>query len=95
MLELLRSLSLFSGAIFCTIISIVVQFGYWKLTKSFNFLLVLFPIFLAGSIYWAPVWLGANPSGYWTWAPMMITIWGGPGALYGFLLFLSNSRKKK
>src|SRR5579859_2443877 len=61
----LESLSIGSGAVLVAVFSAVLA---WLGAA-------LVPLVLAYSLYWLPVWLGANPSEYFSWAFLCIGAW--------------------
>jgi hypothetical protein len=77
MRHLVESFSLGSGAILIAILSA----GFvWLLCLVSRVPLhalwvVIVPFFFAYSLYWLPVWLGADPSEYGAWAFLGVGVW--------------------
>ena len=77
MREMLQSLSLTSGAIVLAAISGFVAYltsGARNL-KAGAIVGVLVSGVLSYSLYWAPVWLGANGAEYSSWALLVVAAW--------------------
>ena len=83
MLDLLQSLSIESGALIIACASAVcaivwARIALWSLKWS---LALGTPAVLSYVLYWSPVWLGANPSEYSGWAPLLISTWFTAGVI--------------
>ena len=80
--DLIDSLSIFSGAVVVAVLSTIVVWRLTVLWPDFRKLWVLIvPFIIAFSLYWSPVWLGADPSEYHAWALVFIIPWFLAGAL--------------
>jgi hypothetical protein len=96
MLELLRSLTFGSGALLVAVASAVLALVLARvlnLTLSWIFSVAV-PFVLAYSLYWSPVWFGANSSEYSSWAPIFIGPWFLAGVGASAMTF-SFVRKRK
>ena len=84
MLDLLRSLSLESGAAVIVLLSGLCALALGRIRPTvYRWLaLVAAPLVLAFSLYWLPVWLGANASEYSSWAGLFIGPWFLLGAIF-------------
>jgi hypothetical protein len=76
MRALVESLGMFTGPIVVALLSIGVV---WLLCSKVSLRLgalwaVLVPLIVAYSLYWMPVWLGADPSEYGAWS-FIIVAW--------------------
>src|SRR5579859_3161781 len=73
----LESLSIGSGAVLVAVFSAVLAWPLCYVRQAvFRWLgAALVPLVLAYSLYWLPVWLGANPSEYFSWAFLCIGAW--------------------
>jgi hypothetical protein len=57
---------------------------FWPLIAS-----VVVPFTIANCLYWSPVVLGgADPSGFWLWAPLFLVTWFLAGAVPSVVLVL-------
>ena len=74
---LIESLSLGSGAILIAVLSVVaVWFLCSVLPRALHPLwVVVVPFLLACSLYWLPVWLGADSSEYSAWVLLGVGAW--------------------
>jgi hypothetical protein len=77
MITFLKSLSLGSGALLIAVLSLGIV---WLLCSVLPVALrplwvVLVPFIFAYSLYWLPVWLGADPSEYSAWAVLCVGAW--------------------
>lgn len=65
-----QSLSLTSASLLVAVISAVAALLIGRITSAVArwFAAVLFPLVLSYSVYWMPVWLGADGSEYLAWA---------------------------
>jgi hypothetical protein len=80
---LLQSMSLGSGAVIIAVCSALVS-GLWCWVRpgmSAWLVAFLVPFIVSVCLYWAPVWLGANPSEYSSWALLFIAPWFLAGAI--------------
>ncbi|MDD5472117.1 MAG: hypothetical protein PHP05_09415, partial [Sideroxydans sp.] len=77
MLELLNSLSFESGSVVVALASAALAFIWAQvLNHMVRWVLgVVTPFVLAYSLYWSPVWLGADTSEFSSWAPIFIAPW--------------------
>jgi len=91
MLELIESLSLVSGAFVVTGISIAIALFSGRLkTPAFRWVAVIgAPLLVSSSLYWLPVWLGANSSEYSAWAFAFILPWSLFGALASLVVVIA------
>jgi hypothetical protein len=77
MREILLSLSLGSGAVLIAVITAIGAYlaGHaWTLKAAIPFGVVLSGV-ASYCLYWAPTWLGADPTQAWSWAPLVIGAW--------------------
>ena len=76
MRELVESLGVFSAPIIVAVLSVgVVWLLCSKLSLRFGALwAVIVPLIVAYSLYWSPVWFGADPSEYGVWS-FIIVAW--------------------
>jgi hypothetical protein len=97
MLNLLRSLSLETGAVVIMAASAVIGAGLSRITNTIlrRILASSVPLVLAYSLYWSPVWLGADPSEYSSWAPLFILPWFLAGLLASITLVYLINRKHR
>jgi hypothetical protein len=81
MLELFRSLSWGGGALIIVMVSVIATcgFAHIKNRSTKGCLIVLSPFVFSYGLYWAPVWLGADPSEYYSWSLLFIIPWGFAG----------------
>ena len=88
MLDIVKSLSLESGALVVAILSAACGLAWARIVLSpLRWCLALgAPAVFAYALYWSPVWLGANSSEYWSWAPLMVGAWFLAGALASVLI---------
>ena len=97
MLDFLLSLSLGSGCVAIAIASSLFAAIIWvrfRSSKARWFFALLTPLVLSYSLYWSPVWLGADPSEYSSWAILFIGPWFLAGAVSSALvIFLITQRK--
>ena len=96
MKSVLESLSLTSGAILIAIISLGVV---WLLCSVLPFALraiwvVLVPFVFAYSLYWLPVWIGADASAYGVWAIGFVGIWFFAGFLPSAVMVLILQKRR-
>ena len=96
MRDLIESLSLSSGAVLIALVSLGVV---WSLSSAFPKALrplwvLIVPLVLAYSLYWSPVWLGADPFEYNVWRWLFIGTWFLAGAIPSAVLVLVLRRKK-
>jgi len=78
-----ESLSLVSGAILIALLSVA---AVWLLCRVLPAALrwlwvVVVPLVFAYSLYWLPVWLGADASEYSAWAVLFVGAWFLAGAI--------------
>lgn len=69
MRELVESLSLVTGAVLVALVSVAVVWLLCTLTPKIlrSLWTVIVPLIFAYSLYWSPVWLGADSSEYDVW----------------------------
>jgi hypothetical protein len=96
MKSVLESLSLTSGAILIAMISLGVV---WLLCSALPFALraiwvVLVPLVFAYSLYWLPVWLGADGFAYSVWAIGFVGIWFIAGFFSSAVLVLILQKRR-
>ena len=77
MKHFVESMSIGSGAILIALLSVAIV---WLLSAVLPVALrwlwvVIVPLILAYSLYWLPVWLGADPSEYSAWALLSVGTW--------------------
>ena len=94
-----ESLSLGSGALLVAVLSAgVVWLLCFALPVALRRLwVVIVPFILANSLYWLPVWLGADSSEYSRWAILCVGIWFLSGAISsaGLVLILRKRQEPK
>jgi hypothetical protein len=99
MLDLVKSLSLVSGALAIAVVSAVCAVAWTRiaLTQLRWGLAIGAPGLFAYSLYWSPVWLGADSSEYWSFAPILIGAWFATGVIPSALVvyFLGKSEDRK
>lgn len=90
MKEFVESLSLSSGAILIAALSVaVVWLLCYVLPVALRWVLaVIVPFIFAYSLYWLPVWLGADPSEYSAWAVLCVGTWFLAGCIPSAALVL-------
>jgi hypothetical protein len=96
MKSFVESLSIGSGAILILVLSVGVV---WLLCSALPPVLrplwvVIVPFILAYSLYWLPVWLGADPSEYGPWAVLCVGTWFLAGAVPSSLLVLILRKRR-
>lgn len=94
MLELLRSISLGTGAVLIAVTSAVVAVGLIRISNVFlKWCLAIF-ISTACSyvLYWSPVWLGAEPYEYAVWELAALIPWTLAGLIASAIVFNIMSR---
>jgi amino acid permease len=71
-----NSLSLGSGAILIALLSVAVVWLLCSVVPALRSLwAVIVPFILAYCLYWLPVWLGAEASGFGAWAILFVGAW--------------------
>jgi len=98
MFDLVQSLTLQSGAVVVAFASALLAFVWIRLpTPTLRWLLALsIPLVISYSLYWLPVWRGANSSEYSTWAPLFIAPWYVVGAVMSsFVIYLDARRRRR
>jgi hypothetical protein len=90
MKEVIESLSIGSGALVVAPLSIAVVWLLCSVApKSLRSLwAVIVPFLFAYSLYWSPVWLGADPSEYGAWAVLGVGAWFFAGFFPSAVLIL-------
>jgi hypothetical protein len=91
-----ESLSVSSGAILIAVLSVGVV---WLLCSVLPVALrslwvVIVPFIFAYSLYWLPVWLGADPSEYSPWAILVVGTWFVSGATSSAVLVLILRKRR-
>jgi hypothetical protein len=96
MRSLIESLSLVDGAILIGVFSVGVVWLLCSLPPVAlrPFWVVIVPLILACSLYWLPVWLGADASEYGVWAGLFIGAWFLSGAIPSALLVIILWKRK-
>ena len=97
MLNLIHSLSLETGALVIMTVSAVMAIGVVFIPNTMlrrGFASAV-PFVLAYALYWSPVWLGANPSEYASWAALFIMPWLLPGLLASATVIYVNNRRRR
>src|SRR5438270_13525390 len=98
MKNFVESLSLGSGAILIAVLSAaVVWFLSSVLPSAPRWLwVIVVPLIFAYSLYWSPVWLGADASEYSAWAILCVGTWfvAGTIALSAIVLILRKRHSK-
>jgi len=98
MRNIIESLSLGTGAALVAVFSVGVV---WLLssvcpTSLRKLWVVIVPFVFAYSLYWSPVWLGADPVGYHTWALLGVGAWFLTGVIpSGVLVSILEKRRSK
>ncbi len=97
MFDLVQSLTLRSGAVVVALMSAILAFVWARLPSTApRWLLALSsPFVIAYSLYWLPVWRGASPSEYSTWAPLFIAPWYVAGAIMSSLVIYLDRRRQR
>ncbi len=97
MINLIRSLSLEAGALVIMTASAVIAIGVAFIPNTIlrrGFASAI-PFILAYALYWSPVWLGADPSEYASWAPLFILPWSFAGLLASTtVIYIINRRRR-
>ncbi|HEY4414923.1 MAG TPA: hypothetical protein VGO57_04445 [Verrucomicrobiae bacterium] len=92
------SLSLGSGAALIAVVSGLLAWPLGYVRKSgvrWGSALIL-PGILSYCLYWSPVWLGANSSGYFSWAPLFVGAWSLAGVVSsGTVIFIMGRCRAK
>src|ERR1035437_10397545 len=94
--DFLESLSLGSGAVVIAVCSSLLT-GLWLCARSVRsawLIALLAPLVLSFCLYWLPVWLGANASEYFSWAPLFIGMWFLAGAVPSAVVVLIFGRRR-
>ena len=91
-----ESLSISSGAILIAVLSVGVV---WLLCSVLPVVLrslwfVIVPFIFAYSLYWSPVWFGADPSEYSPWAVLFVGTWFLSGAIPSAVLVLILRKRR-
>jgi hypothetical protein len=75
--DAMESVSLVSGAILVAVASSAVTFAWLRMpSRNARLLLgVASPLIIAWSLYWSPVWLGAESSEYSAWVLVCVVPW--------------------
>lgn len=96
MKNLLESLSLGSGAAIVAVASVLLaSIWHWVAKGKATWLVaLLLPFLLSFSLYWSPVWLGANPSEYSSWELLFVGAWFLAGAVPSVLMVLIFRRHR-
>ena len=91
-----ESLSLGSGALLVAVLSVgAVWFLAFVWPKSLRELwVVVVPFTLANSLYWTPVWLGSDSSGYRAWSVLFVGAWFIAGFFPSALLVLILRKRR-
>ena len=95
MLNLIRSLSLETGALVIMAASAFMAIGVAFIPNTIlrRGIASAMSFILAYALYWSPVWLGADPSEYASWAPLFILPWFFAGLLASAsVIYLINRR---
>jgi hypothetical protein len=96
MKNFVESLSLGSGAILIAVFSVgVVWLLCFVLPVALRWLwVVIVPFLFAYSLYWSPIWLGADRSEYSIWAVLGVGAWFLSGAIPSAVLVLILRRRR-
>jgi hypothetical protein len=94
--DFLNSLSLGSGAAIVAVCSALLAWPLCYVRQAiFRWLgAVAVPFLLAYGLYWSPVWLGADPSEYFSWAFLFIGKWFLAGAVASLLVVIVFRRRR-
>ena len=87
-----------SGALGVVVASAILAFVWTRLRlTTLRWLLALsVPLVISYSLYWSPVWLGADSSEYSAWAPLFIVPWYVAGAVMSSLvIYLDYWRRRR
>ena len=87
-----------SGALGVVLVSAILAFVWSRLQSTpLRWLLALsVPLVISYSLYWSPVWLGADSSEYSAWAPLFIVPWYIAGAtISSLVIYLENWRRRR
>lgn len=96
MVDFLKSLSLFSGAALCTVISVIIVALFHK-RSSINFFSLAIPFSVSYLIYWVPKYIKPTSDQYGSWAWLVIPVWSMPGIVLalGYVGYNLYSLKKR
>jgi len=89
---------MFSGALGVVLVSAILAFVWTRLRSTpLRWLLALSgPLVISYSLYWSPVWLGADSSEYSAWAPLFIVPWYRAGAaISSLVIYLVDWRQRR
>ena len=94
---ILETLPFWTVTAIVSIFSSLVTFGITRgsLLKFKWIIILTLPLPISYSIYWAPVWLGANVSEYSVWAPLFIVPWYLASVVLSVLLLLLSGKLKR
>ena len=97
MLNFLKSLSLLSGSLFVAALSVVALLVAIRVLPRAGQWLVgsVTPFVIAYVVYWSPVWLGTDPSGYSAWLWLSVGAWGAAGLLANSALAFGVAFKRR
>ena len=87
-----------SGALGVALVSAILAFLWVRLRSTpLRWVLALsVPLVISYSLYWSPVWLGADSSEYSAWAPLFIVAWYIAGAaMSSLVVYLDNWRRRR
>ena len=97
MLNFLKSLSLLSGSLLVAALSVVALLVAIRVLPRAGQWLVgsVAPFAIAYAVYWAPVWLDTDPSGYSAWLWLIVGAWGAAGLLANSALAFGVAFKRR
>jgi hypothetical protein len=86
------------GALGVVLVSAILAFVWTRIRSTpLRWLLALsVPLVISYSLYWSPVWLGADSSEYSAWAPLFIVPWYIAGAaMSSLVIYLVDWRQRR
>src|SRR5438045_560092 len=80
MREAIESLSISSGAVVVAAVSAILATLFLRVRqRAIAWFAAVLPVLIACSLYWSPVWLGANPAEYFSWSLLFCAVWSFSG----------------
>ncbi len=95
MLEILNSLTLWSGGFVVGVISLISTYFVHATNNLDRVIYSMIIAFIVTNIlYWMPCWLGANCDEFFSWAPLFIVPWIIVGFFVSFIFQLLFKKKE-
>jgi hypothetical protein len=98
LLKLLGALSFQSGAVIVAVTSAAIA-ALWAGLLSSKVLTwslgLTTPFAIAFALYWSPVLGGADPTEFWTWAPIFIGPWSALGVAASTIMIILITRRRR